>query len=138
MCTCGRAAATVIITPQHGDVGWCGQTNVPHVKPCVFCGDADAHDNERCPDYVLNPADARTDAALLDKAYYRDAPVDEAPAEILEVAGLVFEVDGGYLSAYVDLDRTTLALRLPLDVDEIGALGAWLAAHAEHRGGDQQ
>ncbi|RAS65628.1 hypothetical protein C8D87_104178 [Lentzea atacamensis] len=37
LCTCGRQAVTVFRTELHGEIGWCGVSNVPQVSPCPWC-----------------------------------------------------------------------------------------------------
>lgn len=55
LCTCGRQAITVFLTASHGEVGYCGIRNARRITPCVFCGEDETRDFERCPEYRIRP-----------------------------------------------------------------------------------
>nr|WSZ21172.1 hypothetical protein OH837_48875 [Streptomyces canus] len=62
LCTCGRQAAVVYLTPEYGAVGDCGigGAGMNPVLPCPWCGTSEPHnqawgDPGRCPDYQLRP-----------------------------------------------------------------------------------
>jgi len=51
VCTCGRPAVTVYVSPDGTETGYCGAP-APAPGPCLWCGDR--HEG-RCPQYRIRP-----------------------------------------------------------------------------------
>lgn len=67
LCTCGRAAVTVFISEEYGEVGYCGieGSAANPVLPCPWCSSVEPHkqswgDPAKCPEYQIRPPDPET------------------------------------------------------------------------------
>jgi hypothetical protein len=73
-CTCGRQAVIVFVTDAWGEVGWCGLSDGGRRGPCVFCGAAAGHPEERCPAYRIRPPDDPAQPPDLSTGANRELP----------------------------------------------------------------